>query len=108
MSTSLYIYIYITNKSARTELINRHPAPPTRYNYSLFSERGDDDNLDHRYEWGMQRLMEHEDFPHSIAISTQQCDEPNRILRSELMILLLLMWAKGRLSSHLYDQITPV
>lgn len=47
-------------------------------------------------------------LPHTIVGSKHLCSEPNPILRSELLILLLTMHGKGLKEEWLRDEISPV
>ncbi|KAK2755880.1 hypothetical protein FQN54_005676 [Arachnomyces sp. PD_36] len=79
-----------------------------KYNRELLRERGDVDNLGHRYEWSSNRMFARDDAPHTIILSTHMCDEPERILRSELMILLAIITGRGALGRNLDHDIVPV
>lgn len=54
------------------------------------------------------KIFGQDNVPHMVAGSIHVCEEPTRVLRSELMILLLAMWWRGRKKEWLHDEVVPV
>lgn len=53
-------------------------------------------------------MFAREDVPHLIVGSIHICEEPTRILRSELMIVLHAMWERGRSDKWIRHEVAPV
>lgn len=95
---SPYIYIY-------TAMLTK----TTSFNTETLREDCFVNRSEHRYPWEVCELSRHtSDLPHCVALSTHDCSEPNRILRSELMILLCVMRGVGDFAKYLEKDISPV
>jgi hypothetical protein len=53
-------------------------------------------------------MFRQDNAPHMAVGSKHICEEPTGVLRSELIILLLAMWARGRKNECLHDEVVPV